>query len=1344
ERMPHAAPLVQPDEEQVGSPLMVREESLPKSRRLRSVDTPHPRIHLYSNGHYSVMLTAAGGGSSTCDGIDATRWKEDATCDAWGQFCYIQDLSAGMLWSTGHQPICRRGENYEVTFSTDKAELRRRDGQIETLLEVTVSPESPVEVRRITLTNHDNSPHEIQLTSYAEIALAPRAADAAHPAFSKLFIETEYVPSEHAILCRRRPRSASDKPIFAMHVVAVDGPTTAEVEHETDRKRFLGRGRSTAHPWAIDPGNQLTGTTGPVLDPIVSLRERVLIAPGASISVAFSTAVVTTREEALSLADQYHDFHAVTRAFELAWAQSQVQLRQLTITDDDVHLFQRLAAHVVFAGNTLSASPEVLKANRIGQSGLWRFGISGDKPIVLAHIGPTDDLSLVRQLLLAHGYWRLLGFSVDLVILNEHPGGYFEDVQHELQELVRGSESHDLLDKPGGIFLRKGSELSPEDTLLLQAAARVVLASNRGTLERQVDRQPPSPLLPRPLIPTALATSKTRLPTAQQAQNELEFANGYGGFSADGREYVIARSSALPEKSQIDRSHNKGTTSSASRGAQDSAALTPAPWVNVIANPRFGTIVTESGGGYTWNENSQLNRLTTWSNDPVSDPPSEIVYLRDDTTGEFWTTTPAPLGDPSATVHHGQGYTRFESNSHGLEQELLIFVPQEDPLKIVRLTLRNRGAVARSISAISYTEWVLGTLRERARLHVMTEIDPESEAIFATNAFRDEFSRGLAFADVDLRPRTVTGDRMEFIGRNGSLEHPAALRRMALSDRAGAGLDPCAALMVSIELAPGEEKSVAFLLGEAEDRVQARRLLSKFRDPAEVTRSFDAVRHRWRELLSVIEVKTPDRAFDLMMNQWLLYQVLSCRLWGRSGFYQSGGAFGFRDQLQDCMALVYAAPAETRSHLLRAASRQFLAGDVQHWWHPPSGRGVRTRCSDDFLWLPFAALQYAARTGDATIWDEQVPYLNAPELTVGQDEDYSQPSVSTETGAIYEHCARAIERGFQFGGHGLPLMGSGDWNDGMNRVGAEGKGESVWNAWFQITILRSFAELARSRGDDPRVTHCLDIVQKLKQAIDAHAWDGAWYLRAFFDDGTPLGSTSSQACQIDSIAQSWAVISGAGDKERTGQAMDKVQEILVRQEDRMILLFTPPFNHDSLDPGYIKGYVPGIRENGGQYTHAATWVVLATAMRGQGDRAVELFGHLNPIHHGDSAAHCDEYQIEPYAIAGDVYGEPPHRGRGGWSWYTGAAGWLYRVGLESILGFQLHGNRLRIEPCVASHWSQFQITYRYCSSSYEIRVVNPRGAQTGVRSCTVDGQPQPADIELQDDGRTHVVEIEIG
>ena len=1327
ERMPHAAPLVQPDEDQVGSPLVVREESLPKSRRLRSVDTPHPRIHLYSNGHYSVMVTAAGGGFSGCDGIEATRWKEDATCDAWGQFCYIQDLTSGLLWSTGHQPICRKTEHYEVTFSTDKAELRRRDGDIETLLEITVSPESPVEVRRITLTNHDNSPHEVQLTSYAEISLAPRAADAAHPAFSKLFIETEYIPGEHAILCRRRPRSASDKPIYAVHAVAVDCPTTAEAEHETDRKRFLGRGRTAANPWAIEAGNRLSGTTGPVLDPIVSLRERVSIPPGASVSVAFSTAVVWTREEALTLADQYHDFHAVTRAFELAWAQSQVQLRHLTITDDDVHLFQRLAAHVVFAGNTLSASPEALQANQLGQSGLWRFGISGDKPIVLAHLGPTDDLSLVRQLLLAHGYWRLLGFSVDLVILNEHPGGYFEDVQRELQELVRGSESHDLLDKPGGIFLRKGSELSPDDQLLLQAAARVVLASNRGTLARQVDRQAPVPLLPPPLVPRASRQSRSLGP--RHEISERQFENSYGGFSAEGHEYVIGRrfAEADPKTSQGDQS----------------AALTPAPWANVIANAKFGTIVTESGGGYTWNANSQLNRLTTWSNDPVSDPPSEIVYLRDEATGEVWTITPAPLGDGATNVRHGQGYTQFESSSHGLEQELLIFVPQDDPLKIVRLTLRNRGTEKRQISATSYTEWVLGALRERARLHVSTEIDSESDAIFATNAFRDEFASGVAFADVNVRPRTATGDRMEFIGRNGSLAQPAALRRVALSNRTGAGFDPCAALMATIDLEPGDEKSVVFLLGEATDREHARRLALKYRDPAEVTQSFDAVRQGWRELLSTIEVATPDAAFNLMLNQWLVYQVLACRVWGRSGFYQSGGAFGFRDQLQDCMALVYAAPAETRAHLLRAASRQFTAGDAQHWWHPPSGRGVRTRCSDDFLWLPFAAMQYASRTGDVGVWDEQVPFLESAELAEGQDEDYNQPAVSSETATLYDHCARAVERGFRFGPHGLPLMGSGDWNDGMNRVGAGGVGESIWNAWFQLAILRPFAELARLRGDEQRAARALDVAQQLKQSLDQHAWDGEWYLRAFFDDGTPLGSTKSPACQIDSIAQSWAVISGEGGAERSHTALDKVQQLLVRLEDRMILLFTPPFNHDALDPGYIKGYVPGIRENGGQYTHAATWVVLAAAMQGQGDRAVELFGLLNPIHHGDSQAHSDEYQIEPYAMAGDVYGEHPHRGRGGWSWYTGAAGWLYRVGLESILGFQLHGDRLRIEPCIASGWPTFRIKYRYRSATYDIRVNNPRGAQTGVRSCVVDGQPQTGEIELQDDGRTHIVEIEM-
>jgi cyclic beta-1,2-glucan synthetase len=1348
ERLPRGAPLIEVHKEGEAMAESPRSSAQPMmSRRLSTAQTLAPRVHLLSNGEYSVMVTNAGSGFSTCRGLDVTRWREDRTRDAWGQFCYVRDLRSGLAWSAGYQPLGRPGDHYEVVYSTDKAEFRRLDAGIETHLEIAVSPEKRAEVRRVTLVNQTSRTHELELTSYAEVVLGPHGGDLAHPVFGKLFLETEWVPSEEALLCRRRPRAQDQKPVWAIHVMAVDGPTVGGPQYETDRARFLGRGRTPADPAALEPGAVLAGTTGPVLDPIFSLRRRVRLLPGASARVTFTTAVADTREEALALADHYHDPQAVTRAFELAWAHSQVELSHLHLSAEEAHLYQRLAAHLVYAGSLFRAPGPVLAANRQGQVDLWRLGISGDRPIVLVRVSEVDELLLVRQLLQAHTYWRLQGLEVDLVILNEHAVGYFEEMHEQLGSLVRASDAHTLVDKPGGVFLRKGAVLSADDKMLLQAAAHVVLSGERGTLASQVDHPERPAAVPGRLVPSARRDKETRrqgdkeIEPGPGAPSSLQFANGVGGFTPDGREYVIR---LRPQPEAMSR---RGSVSlSPGLRVSLSAALPPAPWINVVANPSFGFLISESGGGYTWAGNSQMNRLTPWHNDPVADPPGEAIYVRDEATGEVWTPTPLPCRSGAAvTVRHGQGYTVFEQRSRGLAQELLLFVPAGDPVKLLRLTVRNESSRPRSLSATYYAEWVLGTVRDQAPLRVVTELDPESGALLARNPFNQDFAGRVAFADVSLRPRTLTADRTEFLGRNGSPAAPAALERVELSGRVGPALDPCAALQVKWDLQPGEEKEVVFYLGQAAGLDEVRRLLRRYREPGQARAALEEVKGLWDRILGAVQVRTPNPGLDLLLNRWLPYQVLSCRVWARSAFYQSGGAYGFRDQLQDVMALVYGAPEEARAHILRAASRQFVEGDVQHWWHPPAGRGVRTRFSDDFLWLPFVTHHYVTTTGDTAILDEPVSFLRAPLLKPEQEEEYGLPEPSAETGTLYEHCVRALEHGLRFGAHGLPLMGTGDWNDGMNKVGAGGQGESVWVGWFLLTCLRQFAEVAQRRGERDRAGHYRAQAERLRVAIEEQGWDGRWYRRAYFDDGTPLGSQQNEECRIDSLVQSWAVLSGAADPERARQGMAAVDEQLVRRDDKLILLFTPPFDQGTLQPGYIKGYVPGIRENGGQYTHAAIWVVQATAQLGQGTQAVELFDLLNPIHHAAKAEDVGRYRVEPYVVAADVYSQPPHTGRGGWTWYTGSAGWLYRVGLEAILGFGLRGSRLVLNPCIARQWPGFEITYRYRSATYHITVDNPHGVECGVRSVTVDGQARPgAVVELADDGRRHEVRVVLG
>jgi cyclic beta-1,2-glucan synthetase len=1317
ERVPVGVEPVPPPEPPGVRSAATGEASSVLSRQLTTPFTAEPRTHLLSNGRYTVMVTNAGGGYSRCGPLDVTRWREDATADDTGTFIYVRDRTDDLCWSTGYQPVRHAAEHYEVIYSADKAEFRRMDGAVSTHLEITVCPENCAELRRLTLTNHDSAPHELEVTSYAELVLGTHGADLAHPAFGKLFLETEWSTPHAALLCRRRPRAPEQPADWAVHLASGDGADEA-AQYETDRARFLGRGRTPADPAAMELGAALSNTTGPVLDPIFSLRRRVVLAPGASATITFCTAVATSREQALQLADHYRDPQAVLRVFDLAWAHSQIELRHLRISTEDAHLYQRLAAYLIYAGPALRAPRETLAANRQGAPALWRHGISGDRPILLVECGEAEEVSLVRQLLIAHAYWRMKGLEVDLVILCAEATGYHEELYQELLQAMRASESQPLADRPGGIFLRKADQMVPEDRLALLAAARVVLVGSHGSLKAQLSRPEPAVRLPGAPPTQAVGRRPERTPPARLPDGLL-FANGLGGFTPDGREYCI-----LPY-------------------ADTRLHPPPAPWVNVIANAECGCLVSESGLGCTWWGNSQLNRLTPWSNDPVSDPPSEVVYIRDEETAEIWTPTPRPIGRFTPTlVRHGQGYTAFEQQRSGLAQRLIVLVALDDPVKLVVLRVRNTGNRPRRLSATYYAAWVLGTVRDQAPTGVRTEIDAELGAIIARNPFSLDFGGQVAFADVNRRPCTLTGDRTEFLGRNGSPAIPAALRRDALSGRVGAGLDPCAALRVAIELDPGAEEEVVFILGAAPDEATARTLLQCYKEPGRAETTLAAVRALWDRVLGAVHVETPEPALDVMINRWLPYQVLSCRLWGRTAFYQSGGAYGFRDQLQDVMALVYGAPAEARVHLLRAAAHQFADGDVQHWWHPPVGRGVRTHFSDDFLWLPLAVEHYVRTTGDTAVLDEVVPFLRAPRLRPEQEDEYGLPETADSPGTLYEHCARALENGLKFGPHGLPLMGNGDWNDGMNRVGAGGKGETVWGAWFLITCLDRFASLAEARRETGQATAWREQAGRMHRAIEEHAWDGEWYRRAYFDDGTPLGSAQNDECQIDSIAQSWGVISGVAETERAHRAMAAVYERLVRPGDRLILLFAPPFDHGMLQPGYIRGYVPGIRENGGQYTHAATWVVQAAALLRDGTRAIELFELINPVRHGDSADAVARYRIEPYVVAGDVYGAPPHTGRGGWSWYTGAAAWLFRVALETILGLRLHGTHAAIDPCIPAAWHTFTMTFRHGSTTYRVTVDNASGAGHGVRQVLLDGAPCTADgIPLQDDSASHAVRV---
>ncbi len=1275
-------------------------------RLINTPNTPVPEVQLLSNGRYHVMVTNAGGGYSRWRDIAVTRWREDSTCDNWGTFCYIREEN-GSFWSTAHQPALKQTKTYEVTFSQGHAEYRLRDKDFETKTEIVVSPEDDIEMRRIRISNKSRTKKSIEITSYAEVVLTSPAADQIHPAFSNLFVQTEIIPAHHAILCTRRPRSVEDKSPWMFHLMKAHGVETEDISYETDRMRFIGRGNTIANPEAMTHFEPLSNSQGSVLDPIVAIRYRISIEPDETAIVDLVFGVAETREICQNLIEKYQDRILADRAIELSWTHSQVILQQINATEIDAQLYGRLAGSIIYVNPSLRADPAVLIKNHRGQSALWSYSISGDLPIVLLQISDSANIVLVKQLVQAHAYWRLKGMAVELVIWNEDQGGYRQVLQEQILSLMTAGIGANMTDRPGGIFVRNADQISMEDRTLIQTVARVIISDTKGTLADQVNvRRAAKTQMPN-LLP-ALTHTITRLASPGPAQEDLQFFNGLGGFTPDGREYKII----LSDKQK-----------------------TPVPWVNIIANHSFGTVISESGQSYTWGVNAHEYRLTPWSNDPVSDRSGEVFYIRDEDSGHFWSPAPLPVRSSSTyTVRHGFGYSVFEYTEDGISSQLTVYVSPTDSIKFNVLKLKNNSGRPRRLTVTGYVEWVLGDMRTKSVMHIVTELDTSSGALLAKNSYNTEFREPVAFFDVDDARRYITADRAEFIGRNGSLKTPDAMYRAKLSGKTGASLDPCGAIQISCDLEPGQERDAIFRLGIGKNAYEASITLRQYRGLNAANKVLDEVHQYWKKTLGAVQVDTPEPTLNILANGWILYQTIACRIWARSGFYQSGGAFGFRDQLQDVMAVIHTEPVLARNQILVCASRQFREGDVQHWWHPPSGRGVRTRCSDDFLWLPFVTCRYVSSTGDTGVLDEQINYLEGRPLNHGEESYYDLPSHSDVSASLYDHCVQAIERGLPVGEHGLPLIGSGDWNDGMDMVGRHGKGESVWLGFFLYSVLQRFSKIADLKNDAAFSKKCLEKAEQLRLNIDRYSWDGEWYHRAYFDDGATLGSASNDECKIDSIAQSWSVLSGAGDPQRSVIAMESVNKHLVRRDLRLIQLLDPPFDKSILNPGYIKGYVPGVRENGGQYTHAAIWMVMASAALGDSKRTWELFHMINPINHGKTMEQVDTYKVEPYVMAADVYAAPQHKGRGGWTWYTGSSGWMYQLIIESLLGITLEVDKLKISPCLPTEWRSFTVRYRYRNTFYTIKVIQTDAATNGL--------PLKENIiEMVDDRNEHSVEI---
>jgi cellobiose phosphorylase len=1294
---------------------IIREKSA--VRRYLKPNTILPKAHILSNGNYSVMITDRGTGYSKSKMAAVTRWREDSTLDQYGMFFYLKNSNNKAVWSAAYAPLNNKPDQYEVVFTADKATFKRTDGDIETKTEVVVASGDNVEIRRITLKNNGKKSCVLELTSYFELVMATQDGDIAHPAFGNLFVETEIKHNRKCLIANRRPRSDSDKSMWLANAVVVKGNTQGEIQYETDRMQLIGRGNNPKNPSVINQEKPLSNTSGPVLDPVMSMRIKVKIEAGKTAQFSFVTAFCESRESILHLIDKYDNSSAVEGAFKLALTRSQVETRYLNLDADETELYQDMISHLVFISPTRMMSQEIIRQNTQGQSALWKYGISGDNPIVLVDLSKIDQVKLLVEVLKAHEYWRLMDLKVDLVILSEEEYSYSLPLYALISDIVLSKQTHDILNTSEDVFILEKNKIAAADIPLLYSVARVILKGGMGTIQEQIEcvrETATGKLIPEKIV---VLNEPSNYPVSPTDEPERLYNNGIGGFKADGSEYIIHLASG---------------------------ENTPAPWVNVIANPSFGFMVSESGSGYSWYQNSRENKLTPWSNDVVSDPPGEVIYLSDEDTGEIWTITPLPIREAEDyTIKHGFGYTNFEHASHGIKQRMTQFVPATEAVKISLINLKNESDQERHLTLTCYIRPVLGVSDQATAMHINTNQD-EAGALLIKNPYNEGFPGEILFIDASIPERSVTGDRKAFFG-NGDMTCPDSLTAVNLDGALGAGFDPCGAIQVKVTLGPNERKDIAFLLGAANTQDEVAVLTDKYRELHNVQEALYEVINFWKSKLGVIQVETATDSINLMVNGWLQYQVISCRLWGRSGFYQAGGAFGFRDQLQDALSITNIWPEIARAQILLHASHQYIQGDVQHWWHEPMGLGTRTHFSDDRLWLPYVTAEYIRITGDRQILEEQVNFIEEPELGEFEDEKCGRPWKIETAASLYDHCLRALEISLKFGKHGLPLMGSGDWNDGMNTVGNKGRGESVWLGWFLIANLDLFIPICKEQGDLERAEKYQNVKAEIIVAIEKTAWDGSWYRRAYFDNGDVLGSAGNSECKIDSIAQSWSVISGAGDSERSLQAMNSLEDYLVSREDGLIKLLTTPFDKSELEPGYIKGYIPGVRENGGQYTHAAAWAIIAFAKMGDGDKAWELFELINPINHTTNMRDYTRYKVEPYVLAADVYSTYPHTGRGGWTWYTGAAGWMYRAGLEYILGFQKNGETIVIDPCIPGKMKEYQISYNYLETNYQINIKNPDGVNKGVKTISVDGIISTRNvINLVNDKVNHQVEVLMG
>jgi cyclic beta-1,2-glucan synthetase len=1309
ERVPQRVSIIHPRKDEVLIVNNGKNKKYSAVQCIGNVHTKSPITRIISNGSYTVMVTATGSGFSNCNGKSVLRWNEDVTLENQGNYFFINDSSNESLKSLTFSPLNKFPQNYKTTFSNHKAEFWYENKNLSSHIEVIVSTEDNVELRRITITNLNPKTIDFDFISYSEPVLSDHNADISHPSFNKLFIETEYIEVKNALLAKRRRKDKEDEVVYGINKIVFDKKKCKSLSYETDREKFLGRNNSWKEANGLKSQTPHTNTVGGVLDPIFSFKTNVKLRDYESTTILIITGITNNRNEALRLIDQYDDFKVFDREEKMSWTKCQIELRHLDLELDEVNTFQKLASALIFSNAQTRPAKKIIEDYIKPQSELWGYSISGDLPILVVLIKDLVNINIVQDLLQFHEYLRKKCIYFDLVFITEESSLYRITIHAEVYRQIRIFGSNKLLNKKGGISVLQKALIPESDFYLFMSVARIYFSSLQGNLKNQVNQ----------LLKTRFeiglnaynSHSQVYQSKKQLKKNKLEYFNGYGGFHKNGHEYQII----LENKEK-----------------------TPAPWINVIANSKdFGFIISESGSGYTWSKNSSENKITPWSNDSVLDSSGEILYIKDNNNNSFWSPTANPIqSDFTYIVTHGQGFSSFEYTCSDIYQKLTLYVSLKKEVKYYRLTLKNLSHNHRDISVFLYIELVLGLHKSKTTQHIITE--QRNGILCAKNKFSTDFFNRITYLASNKETASFTCDRSNFLGRFRDYINPKGVMEDKLNMEVGAGLDPCMALRVDIKLMPNEEKEVVFILGQEDETSFNPSSIKDNLKKSSANNSLQEIKEFWDKKLNKVQIKTNYRNLDILINNWLLYQTLSCRIWARTAFYQAGGAFGFRDQLQDITSLLHTAPEIARAHIIKSASHQFPEGDVLHWWHPPYDKGVRTHFSDDLLWLPYAVNLYIEATGDISILDEKISFIQGPKLRDDQDDIYIQATPSNEKVTLYDHCVLALDSRLDQGQNGLPFIGSGDWNDGMNKVGNEGSGESIWMGWFLGHNLLTFKKYCSLRGDSFRDLKYQEHISKLKEALETKGWDGKWYRRAYFDNGAPLGSETNDECKIDSISQSWSLLSNIGDRKHQQDAMHFAKKYLINDKNKLVHLFQPAFNKTNMEPGYIKGYLPGIRENGGQYTHAAIWFAMALAKNNDADTAIKVMNYINPIKLSLDKKKANIYKIEPYVIAADVYSNPLHIGKGGWSWYTGSSCWYYRGVLESLLGIFLKNKNLFIRPTFPEGLKDYEIKYIFGKSNYILRV-----KESHETNLYIDGHfiGNEIIIPLVDDNKSHIVEV---